>query len=134
MNIVRAQVASKEREGRISQLTLTEIQALPADKSKLYKGVGKMCVCSLCPVSATVMMGVQVRAGDARGHHEGAQGRAEGGQRGCCSVAEETKGAPIAFHGTRPMLRPRSFSRANSNKRSEACRISSADGDHETKD
>jgi prefoldin subunit 1 len=44
LNLARNQVASKERERRIAELTLAEIEAIPQGRSRLYRGVGKMCV------------------------------------------------------------------------------------------
>ena len=42
---VRAQAEAKERQRRIAEITLGEINAVPDDDgSKLYRGVGKMCV------------------------------------------------------------------------------------------
>ncbi|OBZ78637.1 putative prefoldin subunit 1 [Grifola frondosa] len=41
LNISRQQVAAKERERRILQLTIEEISSLQSDVN-LYKGVGKM--------------------------------------------------------------------------------------------
>ncbi len=41
ISLVRTQVASKQREMRMTQLTRGEIAALPADTA-VYEGVGKM--------------------------------------------------------------------------------------------
>jgi len=41
MTIVKSQMASKNRENRMLQLTSTEINGLPSD-AKCYQGVGKM--------------------------------------------------------------------------------------------
>ena len=42
---MRAQADGKERQRRIAEITLGEINAVPVDDgSKLYRGVGKMCV------------------------------------------------------------------------------------------
>lgn len=41
LNISRQQISSKERERRILQLTINEINSL-GDDVNLYKGVGKM--------------------------------------------------------------------------------------------
>jgi prefoldin subunit 1 len=43
LNISKQQAASKDRERRILQLTIDEIQGIQGDVN-LYKGVGKMCV------------------------------------------------------------------------------------------
>lgn len=43
LNISRQQIAAKERERRILQLTIEEIKGLDEDVN-LYKGVGKMYV------------------------------------------------------------------------------------------
>ena len=43
-------MAAKQRERRIVQLTIDELSQLDND-TKMYKGVGKMCVCLLCPMS-----------------------------------------------------------------------------------
>ena len=45
LNVCRQQIAAKERERRILQLTIEEITSLQSDVN-LYKGVGKMYVCS----------------------------------------------------------------------------------------
>ncbi len=46
LNVARQQMAAKERERRILQLTIEEVTSLQGDVN-LYKGVGKMCVCPL---------------------------------------------------------------------------------------
>lgn len=43
ISLVRTQVASKQREMRMAQLTRGEIASLPQDTA-VYEGVGKMCV------------------------------------------------------------------------------------------
>ena len=43
LTITKQTAAAKERERRILQLTIDEINALEKDVN-LYKGVGKMCV------------------------------------------------------------------------------------------
>ena len=43
LSISKQQIAAKDRERRILQLTIEEINSLDEDV-KLYKGVGKMCV------------------------------------------------------------------------------------------
>ncbi|KAL2266575.1 hypothetical protein VTJ83DRAFT_5927 [Remersonia thermophila] len=43
ISLVRTQVAAKQREMRLAQLTKNEIAALPAD-TPVYEGVGKMFV------------------------------------------------------------------------------------------
>lgn len=43
LNISRQQIAAKEKERRILQLTIEEIKGLDGDVN-LYKGVGKMYV------------------------------------------------------------------------------------------
>ena len=43
--IVKAQMAAKQREIRLLQLTAKELDGLPA-KTKVYEGVGKMLVSS----------------------------------------------------------------------------------------
>ena len=43
LNVARQQLAVKERERRILQLTIEEITSLKGDVN-LYKGVGKACV------------------------------------------------------------------------------------------
>jgi chaperonin cofactor prefoldin len=42
IGLVRTQLASKQREMRLAQLTRAEISALPPD-TPIYEGVGKMC-------------------------------------------------------------------------------------------
>lgn len=49
MQITKQTSAAKERDRRILQLTIDEINGLDRDV-KLYKGVGKMCVAVLQPV------------------------------------------------------------------------------------
>ena len=50
---VRAQAEAKERQRRIAEITLGEISAVPDnDGSKLYRGVGKMCVFVSCAMRA----------------------------------------------------------------------------------
>ncbi|KAF8314351.1 Prefoldin [Cantharellus anzutake] len=45
LSLSRAQIAQKEKERRILQLTMEEINLLPRnDDVKLYKGVGKMFI------------------------------------------------------------------------------------------
>ncbi|KAF1944512.1 Prefoldin [Clathrospora elynae] len=46
--IVRQQKAARTREGRMLQLTSSEVSSLPAD-TKVYEGVGKMFVCTPIP-------------------------------------------------------------------------------------
>ncbi|KAL9092293.1 MAG: hypothetical protein Q9165_004467 [Trypethelium subeluteriae] len=41
INVVKAQIASKNRESRMVQLTLNEVDSLP-DKTNVYEGVGKI--------------------------------------------------------------------------------------------
>lgn len=41
ISIVKSQMASKQRESRMLQLTTVEINSLP-DDAKVYEGVGKM--------------------------------------------------------------------------------------------
>jgi len=41
ITVVKAQIASKSRENRMLQLTLSEIESLPAN-TNVYEGVGKM--------------------------------------------------------------------------------------------
>jgi chaperonin cofactor prefoldin len=41
ISLVRTQVASKQREMRLAQLTRSEISSLPPDTA-VYEGVGKM--------------------------------------------------------------------------------------------
>jgi chaperonin cofactor prefoldin len=41
MSLVKAQIAAKSREGRILQLTASELSSLPSD-TPVYEGVGKM--------------------------------------------------------------------------------------------
>lgn len=43
INLVKAQISSKQRDVRIVQLTANEIGSLPKD-TNVYEGVGKMCV------------------------------------------------------------------------------------------
>jgi prefoldin subunit 1 len=45
LSVTRTQLASKDRERRILQLTIAEITALDGGVN-VYKGVGKMCVAS----------------------------------------------------------------------------------------
>jgi prefoldin subunit 1 len=46
--IVRQQKAARTREGRMLQLTASEVETLPKD-TKVYEGVGKMFVCTPIP-------------------------------------------------------------------------------------
>ncbi|KAF2471994.1 Prefoldin [Lindgomyces ingoldianus] len=46
--IVRQQMAVKNRENRMLQLTASEVGSLPED-TKVYEGVGKMFVCTPIP-------------------------------------------------------------------------------------
>ncbi|KAH8727598.1 Prefoldin [Phaeosphaeriaceae sp. PMI808] len=46
--IVRQQKVARTREGRMLQLTSSEVSSLPAD-TKVYEGVGKMFVCTPIP-------------------------------------------------------------------------------------
>ncbi|RPB28276.1 hypothetical protein L211DRAFT_774989, partial [Terfezia boudieri ATCC MYA-4762] len=41
LQVVRGQVAGKQRDNRLSQLTITELESFPKDKN-VYEGVGKM--------------------------------------------------------------------------------------------
>lgn len=43
INLVKAQISSKQRDARLVQLTANEIGSLPKD-TNVYEGVGKMCV------------------------------------------------------------------------------------------
>jgi chaperonin cofactor prefoldin len=43
ITLVRTQVAAKQRELRLAQLTRNEIASLPTE-TPVYEGVGKMCV------------------------------------------------------------------------------------------
>ncbi|KAI9887416.1 MAG: hypothetical protein M1823_000753 [Watsoniomyces obsoletus] len=43
MSVVKAQIASKQRDVRLLQLTTDEVKGLPAD-TNVYEGVGKMFV------------------------------------------------------------------------------------------
>ncbi|KAI9735230.1 MAG: hypothetical protein M1834_001820 [Cirrosporium novae-zelandiae] len=45
VNIVKSQIAGKERDARMQQLTLKEINDLPPE-TKVYEGVGRMFVCN----------------------------------------------------------------------------------------
>ncbi|KAF2460776.1 Prefoldin [Lineolata rhizophorae] len=45
ISIVKSQIAAKNRESRILQLTTSEVDALP-DSTNVYEGVGKMFVLS----------------------------------------------------------------------------------------
>jgi len=45
IGIVKAQIAAKNREGRILQLTSSEVASLP-EETNVYEGVGKMFVWS----------------------------------------------------------------------------------------
>jgi dihydroceramidase len=47
ISLVRAQVASKQREMRLAQLTRSEMASLPSDTA-VYEGVGKMYVAAPC--------------------------------------------------------------------------------------
>ncbi|KAF2833059.1 Prefoldin [Ophiobolus disseminans] len=46
--IVRQQKTARTREGRMLQLTSSEVSSLPKD-TKVYEGVGKMFVCTAIP-------------------------------------------------------------------------------------
>ncbi|KAF2740008.1 Prefoldin [Polyplosphaeria fusca] len=46
--IVKQQTTAKNREGRMLQLTASEVESLPKD-IKVYEGVGKMFVCTPVP-------------------------------------------------------------------------------------
>ncbi|RPB25741.1 Prefoldin [Terfezia boudieri ATCC MYA-4762] len=43
LQVVRGQVAGKQRDIRLNQLTITELESLPKD-TNVYEGVGKMFV------------------------------------------------------------------------------------------
>ncbi|KAI9889167.1 MAG: hypothetical protein M1814_005758 [Vezdaea aestivalis] len=49
INVVKAQIAAKQRDVRLLELTTNEISTL-ADITKVYEGVGKMFVASPIPV------------------------------------------------------------------------------------
>jgi prefoldin subunit 1 len=53
--IVRQQKAARTREGRMLQLTSSEVSSLPAD-TKVYEGVGKMYVSNV-PVTMSLSRG-----------------------------------------------------------------------------
>ncbi|WVR07912.1 hypothetical protein IAU60_004955 [Kwoniella sp. DSM 27419] len=44
LSLVRAQIASKEKERKILTLTVRELGTVPKEDSKMYKGVGKMFI------------------------------------------------------------------------------------------
>ena len=50
IGLVRTQLAARQREMRLAQLTLAEISTLPPD-TPVYEGVGKMCVFPCPPIS-----------------------------------------------------------------------------------
>jgi prefoldin subunit 1 len=41
---VRAQVQNKEKERKILELTMRELDTIPAKEDKMFRGVGKMWV------------------------------------------------------------------------------------------
>ncbi|KAL1964661.1 hypothetical protein VTN77DRAFT_6687 [Rasamsonia byssochlamydoides] len=49
INLVKAQISSKQRDVRLVQLTANEIGSLPKD-TNVYEGVGKMFVATPIPV------------------------------------------------------------------------------------
>lgn len=49
LNVVKAQIANKERENTMQGLTLSQLEAEKTD-ARLYRGVGKMYVFSLSPL------------------------------------------------------------------------------------
>ena len=67
IGLVRTQVASKQREMRLAQLTRSEMAALPSETA-VYEGVGKMCVSSVpalrAPLRAREAVSQAGRPGD----------------------------------------------------------------------
>jgi hypothetical protein len=69
INIVKSQIAVKQRDMRLHQLTSSEISSLPPT-TNVYEGVGKMYVLSLLlPCISVVMSGASV--GDVPGRGRG---------------------------------------------------------------
>ncbi|KAK3337055.1 Prefoldin, partial [Cercophora scortea] len=56
IGLVRTQLASRQREMRLAQLTRSEISTLPPD-TPVYEGVGKMFVCLPVPELQTKLGG-----------------------------------------------------------------------------
>ncbi|ORY34589.1 Prefoldin [Naematelia encephala] len=42
LSVVRSQMQSKEKERKILQLTMRELETVPKDEDRMYRGVGKM--------------------------------------------------------------------------------------------
>lgn len=42
LQMVKAQIGSKEKERKILELTMRELATIPGDDTKMYRGVGKM--------------------------------------------------------------------------------------------
>jgi len=82
LSVTRQQTTAKERERRILQLTIDEIDHMESDVN-LYKGVGKMFVESLrrCFVFAQILTRIQVPDGPSNDDGTGAQGSREGAHR-----------------------------------------------------
>jgi hypothetical protein len=79
LNLTKAQIASKERERRILQLTIKEVDALKPDVN-VYRGVGKMYVQSLS-CSFTFTETNQVPADPSSRDGEGSQEAGKGALR-----------------------------------------------------
>ncbi|RSH78146.1 uncharacterized protein EHS24_002602 [Apiotrichum porosum] len=44
LQMVKAQIGSKEKERKILELTMRELATIPGDDTKMYRGVGKMFI------------------------------------------------------------------------------------------
>jgi prefoldin subunit 1 len=42
LSVVRSQIQNKERERKILELTMRELDTIPAAEDKMFRGVGKM--------------------------------------------------------------------------------------------
>jgi hypothetical protein len=82
LSVARQQTTVKERERRILQLTIDEIDHMESDVN-LYKGVGKMFVGSLCRrfIFVRILTRIQVPYGPSNDDGTRTQGSREGAYR-----------------------------------------------------
>lgn len=99
LSAIRAQLNVREREKKLTTLTLREIEQLPRDPSQtqVYRGVGRMSVDSLAIHRlfrlTDSLDGIQVRARVEEQYRKHAAGKDEGVDRGGVGPREEGKGA-----------------------------------------
>lgn len=77
LSVARQQTAAKDRERRILQLTIDEIDHMESDVN-LYKGVGKMFVGSPTVLYCRILIRIQVPDGPSNNDGTGTQGPGEG--------------------------------------------------------